>query len=325
MLTKISVVIPTFKRPKLLTRCLRALLKQTMDKGDFEVIVVSDGPDKETLFTLLPWLKKKELNLQLLQTAVKKGPAAARNYGWLSARSNFIAFTDDDCIPDRNWLMALYQKYAKEEAAYLAFSGKTEVPLPDRPTDYERNIANLATAEFITANCACSKNALLKAGGFDERFETAWREDSDLYFKFMVHQIKVLKVSDAVVTHPVRPARWGISIFEQKKSKYDALLYQKFPEYYRKKIKTDPLWSYYVINLLWMAIFITAHYHYTNLTLLFSTALVLLISAFIRKRLKNTRKSLNHIAEMIISSIVIPSLSVFWRLYGAIKYRVIFI
>ena len=56
---KISVVIPTFNRPKLLTKCLDALIAQSIPQSDFEVIVVSDGLDKETLIELMPWLKKK--------------------------------------------------------------------------------------------------------------------------------------------------------------------------------------------------------------------------------------------------------------------------
>ncbi len=45
---KISVVIPTFRRPQLLQNCLASLMKQNFPKTDFEVIVVSDGPDEMT-------------------------------------------------------------------------------------------------------------------------------------------------------------------------------------------------------------------------------------------------------------------------------------
>jgi glycosyltransferase involved in cell wall biosynthesis len=48
MAIKISIVIPTFNRAALLQKCLDILIIQFFPKTDFEIIVVSDGPDKET-------------------------------------------------------------------------------------------------------------------------------------------------------------------------------------------------------------------------------------------------------------------------------------
>lgn len=68
-----------------------------------------------------------------------------------------------------------------------------------------------------------------KVEGFDERFKAAWREDSDLHFKFLEHNIPINKSEKAVVCHPERKASWGVSVSEQKKSLYNALLYKKHP------------------------------------------------------------------------------------------------
>src|SRR5579862_6981185 len=48
MTYRVSVVVPTFKRPDLLNRCLTALLVQNFDKADYEVIVVDDAPSDDT-------------------------------------------------------------------------------------------------------------------------------------------------------------------------------------------------------------------------------------------------------------------------------------
>ena len=48
MAVKVSVIIPTYKRPALLKRCVEALISQDFAENDFEVIIVTDGLDEET-------------------------------------------------------------------------------------------------------------------------------------------------------------------------------------------------------------------------------------------------------------------------------------
>lgn len=323
MQIKISVVIPTYKRPELLLRCLTALTFQNLDHFNFEVIVVSDGPDIVTEQAIDYWITKRKLNLRYLYTQEKSGPAAARNLGWLQAKADLIAFTDDDCIPDNGWLETFVINYNKQE--YIAYTGKTIVPLMESPSDFAANTSNLQNAEFITANCACTKKTLIQVGGFDERFKLAWREDSDLQFRLLLQEIPIINLRKAKVIHPVRDAPWGISIKEQKKSAYDALLFKKYPALYKSKLQQYPLWNYYITILLWLllSLFIVLH----SLTGIIITALLLItaISLFIFKRLKNTDKSVSHVTEMMFTSILIPFLSVYWRIYGGIKFRVFFI
>ncbi|MGN6641354.1 MAG: glycosyltransferase, partial [Mucilaginibacter sp.] len=198
---EISVIIPTYRRPHLLKKCLAALLKQKFNKHQYEVIVVSDGPDPETRSLVTGLAGDRVTSLRFLSLPEKKGPAAARNYGWLYAKSNIIAFTDDDCLPDPCWLSEIAANL--DPVADEAITGRVIVPRSKRPTDYEQNTAGLETADFITANCACTRSALIKTGGFDEQFSMAWREDSDLEFKLISEHIPVKRIESAIVVHPV--------------------------------------------------------------------------------------------------------------------------
>lgn len=319
----VSVVIPTYRRTELLTRCIKALLLQKFDKTQFEIIVVSDGPDPETTAVFNQWAGYEYPVIRYMPMPQKKGPAGARNFGWMKAAGHIIAFTDDDCIPDSHWLheMVAHCNHAED----LALTGKLIVPVGKRPTDYELNTANLQTAEFITANCACTKKALLKAGGFDEQFSMAWREDSDLEFKLINNAVPIKRIESAIVIHPVRQSPWGISVKEQKKTMYDALLYKKHRSLFLQKIRpVSPVLYYFIITsfLAMLAGFALNLYSLTIASLVVWAGLTLY---FIYKRLAITRLSLNHIAEMIVTSLVIPFVSVFWQWYGAIKYRVLFI
>lgn len=313
-------MVPTYKRPQLLLKCLAALNRQNFPAGQYEVLVVSDGPDEATASLITNLLFEYEL--RYIATNQKSGPAAARNVGWQHARGLLIAFTDDDCIPDSSWLTTIWKNYQGQEE--VVFTGKVVVPVSQPPTDYEVNISNLETAEFVTANCICTKKALLKTGGFDERFKMAWREDSDLHFKLLENGIPIQSIP-AVVVHPVRKAPWGISIKEQKKGIFNALLYKKYPVLYRQRIKAHPSWNYYLTVSAFLGMFILLTMEFTWGATACALLWLAMVLHFTRKRLERTSRSLNHIAEMLFTSMVIPFLSVYWQLYGALKFKTIMI
>ena len=320
---QISVVIPTYRRPGLLLKCLHALVTQQFNGDHYEIIVVSDGPDELTnnMFNNRTGLKQHRVHYYHLPE--KKGPAAARNYGWLLAKGELIAFTDDDCIPDKYWLQNLWNNYTP--GSNVALAGRTIVPLPHKPTDYERNISQLETADFITANCCCSKITLQTIGGFDEDFRMAWREDSDLQFKLLKENISIIRVNNACVIHPIRKVKWGISIKEQKKTMFNVLLYKKYPDLYRQKIQRMPPFQYYtiIVSFLVMLAGFTLH-----LNLLFVAGWLVWLGftlAFTAKRLQNTTLEFDHVLEMFVTSFIIPFLSIYWQAYGSFKYKALLI
>jgi glycosyltransferase involved in cell wall biosynthesis len=314
---QVSVVVPTYQRPELLLKCIRALYAQRC-LFLFEVIVVSDGPDGNTAQAVssldLP-------HFRFLQLPVKMGPAAARNYGWRRAAGELIAFTDDDCLPDTRWLSKLYEAYLKEDLVLCAFSGRTIVPLRSSPTDYELSTSKLESAPFITANCAVSRLALTVTDGFDEHFEMAWREDSDMQMRLQEQNIPILPV-EAVVVHPVRPPTWGASLKAEKKGMYDILLLKKHPHRFAAVANYKGLLHYYVAMVLFFATMILGVIVAIPLAIIAGLAgWFSLWFAFVIKRLTNTRRSFRDIFEIITTSAFIPFLSLYWKCYGLLKFR----
>jgi GT2 family glycosyltransferase len=212
----------------------------------------------------------------------------------------------------------------ENDPGLAAVTGRVVVPLPPAPTDYERDTAGLEGAEFVTANCFCRRDVLARLRGFDERFTAAWREDSDLHFALLEAGERIVKAPDAVVMHPVRPAAWGVSLRQQRKSLFDALLYKKHSQAYRRHIRPGRPWDYYLIvgALATAGCAACAGGYVVALTA--AAVWGTFSGRFVARRLRHNSRAPRHIAEMLATSALIPPLSVFWRLYGAAKFRVWF-
>ena len=364
MSIQVSVVVPTYQRPRLLERCLQALLDQHFDPSAYEIIVVDDGNDPVTRQLVAnyqnqlpsrlemrpqpeparldtPWSRRAAAadhppggaasfracvttvpRLVYLPARRTHGPAAARNLGWRQANGRIIAFTDDDCLPAPSWLSEGTAAFRGEIAAV---NGRVVVPLPAHPTDHARNTTGLEHSLFVTANCFYRKDVLASLGGFDERFPAAWREDSDLFFTLRERGYRWVNAPDAVVVHPVRPVPWGSSLHHQRKSLYNALLFKKHPDLYRQIIQPSPPWRYYGMLGALLAALLGLLRAKPLLALLGFFTWLGLLARFIQRRLENTSHAPRHVLEMIVTSLFIPPLSIYWRLRGAIKYRVFFL
>lgn len=319
-----SVVVPTFRRPELLDRCLSALVGQDLDRASYEVIVADDAASAETRRRVERWAARPSPALRYVAVTGTRGPSGARNAGWRLACGGVVAFTDDDCVPDRRWLSAGLAVFDADETV-AAVTGAIAVPLSATPTDYERDAAGLERSEFVTANCFCRRAVLEALGGFDERFAAAWREDSDLHFRLLARGARVARAPGAVVVHPVRPARWGVSLGQQRKSQYDALLFKKHPDLFRRRISGRPPWDYYAAVAALGASPVAAWVGARGVAAASALTWAVLTAWFSARRLRDTTWSPGHLAEMALTSTLIPPIAVFWRLHGAIRFRTRFL
>jgi glycosyltransferase involved in cell wall biosynthesis len=109
----VSVVIPTRDRAELAARAVRSVLAQTWH--DLEVVVVIDGPDSRTEFTLR---RIDDDRLRLVRLAENVGGSSARNSGVASSRGKWVAFLDDD----DEWLPTKLEQQIGEARAAVAAS-----------------------------------------------------------------------------------------------------------------------------------------------------------------------------------------------------------
>jgi glycosyltransferase involved in cell wall biosynthesis len=192
MAIPVSVVVPVYNAARTLADCLRALEQQSLSKSDFEVIVVDDMSTDSSVQVA------KSFDVHLLKEEKHRGAAAGRNVGIRVAQGDWIAFTDADCIPSRNWL-----KYLVESVTRPDQSGKA-LGAAGRILGYE---SNSAAARFVdltggndterhlghpnfpfapAGNVMYRGDALQNVGGFDERYYAY--DCCDLHYRLLQTQ-----------------------------------------------------------------------------------------------------------------------------------------
>jgi GT2 family glycosyltransferase len=205
--TAISVVVPTKDRPAQLANCVEALGRLDYPREQLEVIVVDDGGrhDLEPVCASAP----PGLSVSLVRRE-PGGAAAARNTGAGTATGELLAFTDDDCLPERGWLRELTAALARAPGA--GCGGRTLNALPANPYAeasayiqelvYAHYNANPDAARFFASNnLAVPRDAFHELGGFDaERFPRA-SEDRDFCDRWLAAGRSLVYAPGAVVGH----------------------------------------------------------------------------------------------------------------------------
>ncbi len=202
-----TIIVPTRDRPAQLAACLRALADLRYPRSRFEVIVVDDG-SRELVEPVVEQVRGQ------IQISVQKqrgsGPAAARNLGAACARGKYLAFADDDCAPEPDWLDRLAARLA--EAPNAAVGGRTINGL-------ENNVFSAASQALLsylyeyfnndptkpwflaTCNFALDAKIFHSVGGFERSYPCAAGEDRDLSDRLRLKGHPMAYAPDAVVRH----------------------------------------------------------------------------------------------------------------------------
>jgi len=173
---KISIIIPTFNRAVTLKNNLSTFINQNYPKNNFEIIIVDDGSTDNTQEIITNLIKeKRQIDIKYYYKK-NEGPAKARNFGIKQAVGEIIAFSDDDCRPDENWIKEMNSSFSKDEI--VGVGGKI-ISLKKEATAFTHQIDCDYADSFPSGNVAYLKTALKKVGGFDESLRFS-NEDNEL-------------------------------------------------------------------------------------------------------------------------------------------------
>lgn len=196
----ISIVIPVHNSRKTIAQTIEYCLSQTYRLSDLEIITVDDGSTDDTADII-----KKYPVKYIYQN--NSGPAAARNAGFKAASGEIICFTDSDCIPEKDWVRKMVDKYTSDDVggvggsyditnkeSLLAECIHEEIVQRHRETPIETNYLG-------SFNVSYRRRVLEEVGGFNKSFKHASGEDNDLSYKVKKAGYKLIFDKNIKVAH----------------------------------------------------------------------------------------------------------------------------
>ena len=183
---KISVVVPTYNRGRLLARALESVLAQT--EQSFEVFVVDDcSPGDEQARVVASF---GDARLHYRRLPKQQGPAAARNVGLRLSSGAYVAFLDDDdeWLPEklaRQWIVLEQapRQVGGVCTARFTINRTTGTAVTTRwaPVDFERPLG--LNNGITTSSLLVRRECFDTVGEFDEDPSLASSEDFDMWLR----------------------------------------------------------------------------------------------------------------------------------------------
>lgn len=227
---RVSIIIPTYNRAKILRYCLDSLVEQTADKTHYEVIVINNNSTDDTEEIAKDFVRKHS-NFLVLQEK-EQGLSHARNRGFKEAKADYVAYLDDDTKPFKDYVDRMI--WVINNYDFDAFGGRY-VPwyLHHKPRWFRDEYASNGymlkkigelRAEFISGGVIVFKKSVLESlGGFPTGIgmnakRLSYGEETNVQVKMRAKGLKIGFDPDLVVEHMV--ADYKLSVFWFFKSAY---------------------------------------------------------------------------------------------------------
>ena len=219
----VSVVVCTRNRERLLTACLASLDEQSLERNEYEVVVVDNASTDGTPALLSRWQSVGSGRVAVREPVV--GLSTARNRGLSVARGEIAAFLDDDALAVPTWAAAHLAAY--REPSVVGAGGPILLSFPDgRPPWAVPELEHWWSAldlgdddvEFppphgpYGANMSVRRSAALGVGGFDARLGRRGQsllssEEAELSARLWAAGGELAYRAGAVVIHQVTQER----------------------------------------------------------------------------------------------------------------------
>ena len=199
---RVSVIIPHYRDLARLDRCLGLLEQQSFPRDAFEVVVADNAsPEGEAV------VAETIAGRGRLVVVHEPGAGPARNGGVAAARGEILAFTDCDCLPDRDWIAQGVQALERWDVVGGRVKVLVEDPAQVTPEEAFEQVLAFDNRSYVlrkgftvTANLFCRAELFRRVGGF----RVAVSEDLEWSRRATAAGFRIGFAEGAVVGHPAR-------------------------------------------------------------------------------------------------------------------------
>ncbi|MDD5584107.1 MAG: glycosyltransferase [Candidatus Omnitrophica bacterium] len=221
----ITVIVCTYNRCASLTHTLDALIRQEA-YYPFDIIVVDNNSHDATKDVVEEIGKAAQMPI-MYYVEQQQGIAYARNRGANEAKGKYIAYIDDDAIPDKDWLTQIVWAFTTLKPSPVCVVGRVELTWENGrsrrfPAEYETIVGKydfgnescyLGEDDYlITMNAAFHKELFLRTGGFRTYLGRKGDcllsgEDNDMYHRLYKSGVKIYYNPKQIIYHFVPRSR----------------------------------------------------------------------------------------------------------------------
>lgn len=205
-----AICIPVYEQWNLVhTHLLPKLVELKDELGEhyqIDILLIDNGSQH------IPWEVEHPSTKQCYNLFIcnKKGSYAARNSALNHTDVDLIIFTDADCLPEKNWLIALIEEYESSDrrtllAGDVVITSYSETPSTTELYDISSGLPQkryVSQGYAVTANLAIPRIVFDTVGVFDDtRFSGG---DADFCQRALKAGFGLKFIPKAIVYHPAR-------------------------------------------------------------------------------------------------------------------------
>jgi len=181
---QVSIIVPVYNIEKYVSKCLESVINQTLDKEEYEIIIVDDSSTDEGLNLCKKKIKDFD-NVKIVEHKKNMGLGSARNTGIKEANGEYLYFIDGDDYIDKSTLENLL-KLAEKHKADIVTAGFKRVNENGDILFEENDYSNLVDDKYEN----------LKIMLADQVTHTAWGKlvkksifiDNDIWYPKGIHE-----------------------------------------------------------------------------------------------------------------------------------------
>jgi glycosyltransferase involved in cell wall biosynthesis len=251
-----SFVIPTYNRASFILGAIKSIL--SIPNNNYEIIVVDDGSTDDTE-SVVKSIKDDRIRYYKIENSER---AAARNYGTLRAKGDYITFLDSDDVVMPHYLeeaQLIIDLYNSPEFFHLAYQIQNEQGKVIKKFDQRKGSLNkkLLKGNFLSCIGIFIQRDIAVQNLFNERRILSASEDWELWVRLAARYPIYYsnRISAALVQHNQR------SVLKQKTNEeLENRIYFAFQSIFEDKVVMNTFGKFKNIIFAHLNLYLSLHY-----------------------------------------------------------------